>query len=328
MPPSRAFALHPWFAQRSRTLLRSRPSTREGVAWTLALSGAAAVLALSGVPSALRRLLAALPAPGAVLIALVAGTFASRWLSLLATELRTGWLAALPVSSLRMRGAIAVVALGHLFLGLGAWCVLATFAWFDSRDFVASSLLPCAAGLVAGIGLAMWRALRPVRAHAVQRAGRREPAFTLSTSMPLSAVLQWQRRAVVEQWRMGQGGHFWLVGAMLVLLPDRMGLMLAGGVLLMVVSWLWASLALRTCLRTAAEAIDLLRATPVDAAIARRAMLRYPLIAFTCALATAITGDLLLGFSWVRVSGWVLALALACAPAAWRLSQSMRSAHA
>lgn len=321
-------ALHPWFDQRGRTLLRSRPSVREGAAWTAALCGLAALLSLAGVASALLRLIAALPGPGAVLIALIVGTLASRRLSLLAMELRTGWFAALPISTTRTRGTLFLVALGHLLMGVATWCAVATFAWFDSHAFVSGSFLPCVIGLGAGMALALWRATRPARALPEQRAGRREPAFALTTSAPLSAVLQWQRRAVVLQWRLGQGGHFWLVGAMLVLLPDRMGLMLAAGVLLIVVPWLWASLALRVSLHAAVEALQLLRAQPMHASAARRALLRYPLIAFACATATAFMGNLLLGFSWIRLLGWIVALAVVCAPSAWRMSHALRNGHA
>lgn len=321
-------ALHPWFGQYRRTLLRTRPSVGEGVAWTAALAAAVAVLALAGASSAILRLLAALPVPGAVFAALIVATLASRQLSLLAMELRTGWLAALPISSTRTRGAIFVVAIAHLLIGLGTWCALAACAWIDARDFVPASFAPYATGLVAGLGIALWRATRPERALAVPRAGRREPTFALTTSMPLGAVLHWQRRAVVLQWRLGPGGHFWLVGAMLVLLPDRMGLPLAAGVLLMLVPWLWASLAVRVCLRTAVEALELLRATPVNAAAARKAMARYPLIALTCATTTALLGNLLLGFSWIRMLEWAIALAAVCAPAAWRMAHAMRNTHA
>ncbi|GAA5067490.1 hypothetical protein GCM10025759_02130 [Lysobacter panacisoli] len=321
-------ALHPWFDQRGRTLLRSRPSVREGAAWVAALCGVAALLSLTGTASALLRVAAALPGPSAVLIALIVGTLASRRLLLLAAELRTGWFAALPISTTRARGTLFVVALGHLLAGIAVWCAIVAFAWFDSRAFVSGSFVPCATGVGAGMALALWRALRPARALPEQRAGRREPAFTLNTSAPLSAVLQWQRRAVVLQWRLGQGGHFWLVGAMLVLLPDRMGLMLAAGVLLMVVPWLWASLALRVSLQAAVEALQLLRATPMDASAARKALLRYPLIALACATATAFVGNLLLGFSWIRLLAWAIALAVVCAPSAWRMSHALRNPHA
>lgn len=320
-------ALHPWFDARGRSLLRARPSVGEGLAWTAALASMTAVLALAGASSTILRLVAALPVPGAVLVALVVATLASRRLSLLATELRTGWLAALPISSARTRGVVFVVTTGHLLIGLGAWCALAACAWIDSRDLVPASLPPYATGLVAGLGLALWRAMRPSRALAEPRAGRREPAFALTTSMPLGAVPHWQRRAVVLQWRLGQGGHFWLVGALLVLLPDRMGLVLAAGVLLMVVPWLWASLALRVCLSTAVEAHDLLRAAPVDGTAARKVMARYPLFALACATTTALLGNLLLGFSWNRALGWAVALAVACVPAAWRMAVAMRDAR-
>lgn len=318
-------ALHPWFEQHWRTLLRSRPSLRESVAWALALGMLAFMQAMAGVSSALLRLVAALPGPGAILIALIVGTLASRRLSLLATELDSSWLAALPIPRARAIGAIFFVALGHVMVGLAAWSLLAMTAWLDSHEGVGLSFLPWAAGLFAGMGLALWRALRTGRAHSAPRAGRREPAFALTTSVPLSPLLHWQRRAVVLQWRLGQGGHFWLVGAMLVLLPDRIGLRLAAGVLLMVVPWLWASLALRTSLRVGEEAFQLLRATPAEAATARRAMLRYPAIALALAMAMASVGNLLLGFSLLRMLGWVVALAVVILPAATCMSRAIRS---
>ncbi|HEY0502988.1 MAG TPA: hypothetical protein VGD42_05770 [Lysobacter sp.] len=319
-------ALHPWFGQRIRTLARSRPTLHGTLAWAAALAcGTALPIATGGSPAAvaaaLLRLVAAWPGASAIVIALAIESVASRRLSLLAQELRTGWFAALPISSGRIRLALCIVAFGYVLAGLGAWTVLAVAAWFDPGRSVPGSLLPYAIGLVAGIGVALWRCLRPAPADRLRAAGRREPLFdrALARTSPLAGIGQWQRRAVVQRWRQGQGGHFWLVGAMLVLLPDRIGATLAAGKLLMVVPWLWSSLALRTGLDTAVQASRLLCATPVQARRVLATAMHYPLFAFACAAAMASLGNLVLGFSWMRLLCWMLALALACLPAAWRL---------
>ncbi|WP_342316526.1 hypothetical protein [Lysobacter sp. FW306-1B-D06B] len=326
-------ALHPWFGQRCETLLRSRPSLRGGLIWTAAFAGSAGLLMAlgaspAGFASGCLRLIATWPFTSAIVIALVIETVASRRLSLLACELRSGWFAALPISSLRVRMTLFVVAIGYGLIGLGAWSAVMVAAWFDASRFVSGSMLPSMTGLTAGIGIGLWRSLRPPATDRTHHAGRREPLFTRAfvTDASLAGVSQWQRRAVVLRWRRGQGGHFWIVGSMFLLLPDRLGLKLATGAVLMVVSWLWASLALRMSLDVAGEARQLLRATPIQAHDGRRAAVGYPLIALACATAIALLGNLVLGFSWMRMVCWLTALALTCLPAAWRLRHASGSA--
>lgn len=330
--PVRPGTLHPWFVQAARSGVRSRPSLRAGLGMGLGLGLAATFLSLAGaapsaVAAAALRLLAAWPVGTVAVVALVAGTSVARGLSRLARELQTGWLAALPLSRLRRSAPLAFVALAHVFAGSALWCALAALASLDPRGVAMASLAPCLAGLLLGVAVGSTGFLRGRTGEpaAARIAGRREPLFRRAgRGPPLSSVSAWQRRAVVLEWRQGQGGHFWLIGALLVLLPDRVDLRMAFGLLLTVASGLWLSLALRTCLRAGAQALHLLRATTLQRDVALRAALRYPAFAVACATATAVLGTAFLGSARTTLAYWATAVALSCVPGAWRLSRARR----
>lgn len=328
--------LHPWFAQRWRTLRRGgvplRPVLLVAAAMATILTVAAALeLPPTRLAARLGDIALRWPVVVLMLVSLItAGSIGPR-LARLSRELRTGWWAAMPVAPRCIPLALVASALVRVAIGVTAWGGVVALATLDAPQSVplAGSWWPIVAGLLLGSALALGRGWRRPPLHdAVLRTGRREALFawTPGNHPRLPHLADWQRRTALVRWRLGQGGHFWIVGALLLTLPDRVGVARAIGLVLVTVSWLWLAATLRACADAAIQAWHLLRATPATQRDWRDAAVRYPRFAAACALGLAVLGDALLGFTGGPLTLWFVALVLACLPAAWRLRIAMREA--
>jgi hypothetical protein len=328
--------LHPWFAQRWRTLGRGgaprRPVLVTMAAMAIVLAVAAALdLPPTRIATALAGFALQWPAVALLSVALLTAASTGPRLARLSRELRTGWWAAMPIAPRCLPLALVATALARMAIGVAVWAGVVALATMDAQVGVApaGSWWPVIAGLVLGTLLALGQGMRRPPLHdAVVRTGRREALFawTPGNHRRLPHLADWQRRSALVRWRLGQGGHFWVVGALLLTLPDRVGVARAAGLLLMTVSWLWLATTLRACAAVAVQALHLLRATPATSRGWRDAALRYPLFAAACAAGLAVAGEALLGFTGRPLSIWLVALLLACLPAAWRLRTAMREA--
>jgi hypothetical protein len=234
---------------------------------------------------------------------------------------RHGWWGAAPLApgaATRTLWLLLVVAVFALCL-LAAWpaWVLAHFAPQPAHLQPALLSLTLAAGggaLLAGIAVACSKHPRAARA------GIHVPLLPMSwpDDTRLPHLCDWQRREALRRWR--GGGHFGMIGVSLATLPMSAPLREVAGIALLAGSLAWLTLVLRACADVAAEAGDVLRATPVHAGRLRGASWRYPAFAALCACFVMLAGDVLLGTSVPFACGWLLAAAAISAASLRRLA--------
>ena len=239
---------------------------------------------------------------------------------------RFGWCGALPIA----RGATALTLLPVATAGLILSIALVAALLFcvsllaPHREDLPYALAGVGLGLVVGTAVA---AVRVLRADVAGRGrpvdGIREPLFALSwlNDLRLPHALDWQRRAALVKWR--RGGGFIMVGAMLAAVPDGPSIRLVVALVLLVLSWSWLAVVMRASADACAAVVRLLGATPLTARCARLALLRYPLVAASCALVPMIVGAILGGRGAIALA-WIVCAGLA---SAWPLLRILRAAQ-
>jgi hypothetical protein len=237
---------------------------------------------------------------------------------------RFGWCGALPVA----RGAVA-----YTLLLVATAVLMASLAFVTALLFGVSVRAPHRGDLpyaLAGIDLGLVvgtasAAVRVFRRDMVARAGSadgiREPLFALPwlNDPGLPHLADWQRRAALVRWR--RGGSFVMVGIVLGVVPMGAPMVQVAGLVLLVLSWSWLAVAMRASADAIANAACLLGAVPLDARCARRASVRYPIIAALCALVPMAVGTVLLRRGVIALA-WIVC---AGAVSAWPVLGSLRA---
>lgn len=326
--------LHPWFTQARLAVPRSGVGSLRG--WRLRaalLSVVALLVAVAGSSefgAVGLRLFADWPVPMAVLMAVVLRSLTLQRCLRLAHELDTGWLATLPISRRRITAALAVVAL--LILLASAAVVLALLVTaasaLDGDNALGRAVASASSGMAVGTALGLWTSTSRRRPASPVVAGRREALFRLDrlNEPGLPHISDWQRRTALLRWRSGEGGHFWLIGAVLIVAPSGISPRMALGAMLLVGCVLWLGSVLRASLDVTGKAHELLRPTPVRARSWQASSLRYPLFALACAATLLAVGHALIGFSLPRVLLSMAIPILVCLPEAWKLMTLLRRA--
>ena len=318
---------HPWFAQ-WRLQSRRRGHARSLLRATLGLAavivplaawageGGRAALADAGLQTFARW-----PMAIALSLALLVHIAVSARLRPLAHELRNGWWAAAPLAPGSINRTLVAVGAVIALMATGVSVLLLAALAQAARtpvpfDVVGGVLL---AGIGGGAVLGVATSLRRVPPPATER--RRQPLLRLSAldDASLPHLFDWQHRAGVLRWR--RGGHASVIAVAMLLLPG--GATPGGGVglLLLATVLAWLGAALAGAAEAATQAAALMRALPMVPQRRRRAVLRYPLFAFGCALAWSALAALLIGpVIELALLIAVLLLAVAARPALtlWR----------
>jgi hypothetical protein len=235
---------------------------------------------------------------------------------------RFGWCAALPVA----RGATASTLLLVTVTALVASVTFITALLLGisvpapHRADLAYAWMGIVLALVAGTAVAAVRVYRR-GALALQADGVREPLLALPwlDDRRLPHLLDWQRRAALVRWQ--RGGNFVMVGVVLAGVPNAPSLPMVVALVLLVLSWTWLAVVMRAGAEATGAAMRLLAAVPLDVHRARRASLRYPLIAALCALVSMAIGAVLSGRGVIALA-WIVGAGLV---SAWPLIRMLRA---
>ena len=237
---------------------------------------------------------------------------------------RFGWCGALPIAHGTAASTLLLSATAALVASLAAATALlfgiAAFAPYG-RD------LPYAAAgidgaLVVGVAVA---AIRVFRRGALARGyhadGIREPLLALPwlNDPRLPHLLDWQRRAALVRWR--RGGSFVTVGIVLAAVPIGAPMVQVSALMLLVLSWSWLTVVMRSSADAFISAVRLLAAVPWNVRAARMAAFRYPLVATLCALVFMAIGAALLRHGMVALL-WIVCAGVA---SAWPLVRLARA---
>ena len=231
---------------------------------------------------------------------------------------RDGWCGALPIGwGATVRTLLLVTTLALLAsVGFAAALLSAAALAAPHRGDLAYALAGILLGLVVGTVAAALRAFRRrINGPTHHVDGLREPLFTLAwlDDPRLPNLPDWQRRVALMRGR--RGGSFALVGIVLGAIPMGAPMLEVAGLVLLVLSWSWLVLVMRTGADTTVAMVRLLGATPLDSRCARKASLRYPCMAAIIAVVPMAIGAGL-GRSGMIALAWVVA---ACAASAWPL---------
>lgn len=241
---------------------------------------------------------------------------AARW--------RFGWCGALPAGRGATTTTLLLVTAAVLIVSIAfvTALLLGASAPVPYRGDLAFALAGIDFGLVVGTAIAAARVFRPgavVRVRHVD--GIREPLLALPwlNDPRLPHLLDWQRRAALVRWR--RGGSFVMVGIVLGAVPIGAPMPEVTGLVLLVLSWSWLAVVMRASADATASAVRLLGATPLDVDCARRAALRYPLVAVLCALIPMAVGATL-GGGGTFALGWMVCAGVV---SAWPVLRILRA---
>lgn len=221
---------------------------------------------------------------------------------------RFGWCGALPVPPRNVLAALSWLAVATLVVAMvvGGLLLLAVAAKAPHPDALNLALLALDGGLTLGVVAATVVALRK---GAVERSrhvdGIREPLFALAwlNDARLPHLSDWQRRAAVVGWR--RGGSFVMIGCALAAVPDGAAIPAVAGMVLWMLALVWFEVVMRASAAAVRDARRLLGALPLRLRCMRRAALRYPLFAATCAMALVVFGVAFPGGGFLSVVGWI-----------------------
>jgi hypothetical protein len=235
---------------------------------------------------------------------------------------RSGWCGALPVGRGATAWSLLLVTAAALLASLVFVAVLLLGASTSAphRADLAYALAGIGFALVAGTAVATLRVFRGgARAHPAD--GIREPVLALPwlNDPRLPHLIDWQRRAALEQWR--RGGSFAMVGIVLAAVPMGAPMLEVAGLVLLVLAGSWLTVVMRASAGATNAAMRVLRAQPLGARQARMASLRYPLIATLCAVVLMAVGIAVIR-QGVLVPAWIVCAGLA---SAWPLLGILRA---
>ena len=208
---------------------------------------------------------------------------------------RFGWCGALPT----VRGATAYTLLLVTAAALMASLVFVTALLLGvsvgapHRSDLIYALTGIDLALVGGTVVAVVRVFRRGVFAVHQTDGIREPLLALPwlNDPRLPHLLDWQRRAALVHWR--RGGGVAMAALALLAVPDGSSMLRGAGLILFVISLTWLDVILRASAKMAADAAQLLQATPLDNRCLRVASFRYPLLAMACTWVLAVCGAVL-----------------------------------
>ncbi len=292
---------HPWWRQ-WRLECRRRDRVRSFARWTAGLAAVSvplAALAGEGGRAALAdsglRLFAQWPLAMGVSLALLVHIAIRARLRPLAHELRSGWWAAAPLPPWAVTQTLVAMGAG-IALAVLTLCtvLLAGAAWAASIPVPTGlAVAVLIAGTAAGALLGVATSLRPALPARID--GRRAPLLPLTAlnDARMPHLFDWQHRAAVLRWR--RGGNAQIVAVAMLLLPGGASPAGAFGLLLLATVLAWLGAALAGAAEATVQACEALRALPLTPHVRRRALLRYPLFALTCALAWCAIAVALIG---------------------------------
>lgn len=237
---------------------------------------------------------------------------------------RFGWCGALPVARGAAEYTLLLVTSVVLMVSLAFVTALLLGMSMSGphRGDLPYALAGIDLALVVGTAIAATRVFqRGAVARVRQADGIREPLFALPwlNDPRLPHLLDWQRRAALVRWR--RGGSFVMVGIVLGAVPMGAPMAQVAGLVLLVLSWSWLAVVMHAGADATNAALRLLRAEPLDVRWARRASLRYPLVATSCALVLMAVGIAVIR-QGLLAPAWIVCAGLA---SAWPLLGILRA---
>ncbi len=309
------FALHPWLGE-ARLVLRRRPGPAVLSVVLLLLFGWLLVSS-----EYVLQALAVQPLLTACLMALLSFVLAKNRFSALTEYWRYGWWGAAPIDAwlgTRTIVAIALMAMALMSSVLVFWWWSLPWLVVDCHS-MQLALAALFAGALSGLLLATGVVLASKNSgvEGAERQRSHKPLFVVGwlQDARLPYLLDWQRRLVLERWRVGR--QFWWLAVLFIAIPDGVSFSQVFGLTLMVLSALWLTGVLTATTTVGEEAFRLLASQALPARTLCFGLLRYVLFAGLCSLLFAIAGAYALT-SWAAMPMWLVIVLLASSGSLWR----------